>query len=90
MIVEFFLIAIQAVVEFIFGLVPNLPPMPQIIQDFGNYLASLVSSFSQLAVYIYGSVLFVAIVTLSVALLLFDQVWHLVKFVAAKIPLNIK
>lgn len=90
MIVQFLLTVIQNVTEFIFGLIPNLPPMPDIIQSFGTYLISLVSNFSQLAVYIYGSVLFVAIVTLAVALLLFEQIWHLVKFVAAKIPLNIK
>lgn len=90
MIVQFILTVIQAVTEFIFGLIPNLPPMPDIIQGFGAYLISLVSNFSQLAVYLYGPPLFVAIVTLSIALLLFDQIWHLVKFVAAKIPLNIK
>jgi hypothetical protein len=90
MIVELLLKAIQNITEFVFGLIPNLPPMPDVIQGFGTYLVSLVSNFSQLAVYLYGSVLFVAIVTLSIALLLFDQIWHLVKFVAAKIPLNIK
>ena len=90
MIVQFILTVIQVVTEFIFGLIPNLPPMPDVIQGFGTYLVSIVSNFSQLAVYLYGSALFVAIVTLSIALLLFDQVWHLVKFVAAKIPLNIK
>lgn len=90
MIVQFILSVMQNVTDFIFGLVPNLPQMPQVIQDFGTYLISTVSNFSQLAVYIYGSTLFVAIVTLAIALLLFDQIWHLVKFVAAKIPLNIK
>jgi len=90
MIVQFILSIIQNVTEFVFGLLPNLPPMPDVIQGFGAYLISLVSSFSQLAVYIYGSALFVAIVTLAIALLVFDQVWHLIKFVAAKIPLNIK
>lgn len=90
MILEFLLTAVQTLTEFIFGLVPNLPSMPDVIQGFGDYLTGLVSSFSQLAVYLYGSTLFTAIVTLSVALLLFDQIWHFVKFVAAKIPLNIK
>lgn len=90
MIVQFLLTVIQNVTEFIFGFLPNLPPMPDVIQGFGAYLISIVSNFSQLAVYIYGSVLFVAIVTLAIALLLFDQVWHLIKFVAAKIPINIK
>lgn len=90
MIIQFILSVVQNVTEFVFGLLPNLPPMPDIIQGFGTYLISLVSNFSQLAVYIYGSVLFVAIVTLAIALLVFDQIWHLIKFVAAKIPLNIK
>jgi|GEM_PF-6359858 len=90
MIVQFLLSVVQNVTEFIFGLIPNLPPMPDVISGFGTYLISLVSNFSQLAVYLYGSTLFVAIVTLSIALLVFDQIWHLVKFVAAKIPLNIK
>ena len=90
MIIQFVLSVVQNVTEFVFGLLPNLPPMPEVIQGFGTYLISLVSNFSQLAVYIYGSVLFVAIVTLAIALLVFDQVWHLIKFVAAKIPLNIK
>ena len=90
MIIQFLLSVVQNVTEFVFGLLPNLPPMPEIIQSFGTYLISLVSNFSQLAVYIYGSVLFVAIVTLAIALLVFDQIWHLIKFVAAKIPINIK
>jgi hypothetical protein len=90
MIVQFILQVIAAITKFIFGLIPDLPPMPSIIQSFGEYLISLVSNFSQLAVYLYGSILFVAIVTLSIALLLFDQIWHLVKFVAAKLPINIK
>lgn len=90
MIIQFILSVVQNVTEFVFGLLPNLPPMPEVIQGFGTYLISLVSNFSQLAVYLYGSVLFVAIVTLAIALLVFDQIWHLIKFVAAKIPLNIK
>lgn len=90
MIVQFLLTVIQNVTEFIFGLLPNLPAMPEVIQGFGTYLISTVSNFSQLAVYIYGSLLFVAIVTLAIALLVFDQVWHLIKFIAAKIPINIK
>lgn len=90
MIIQFLLSVVQNVTEFVFGLLPNLPPMPEVIQSFGAYLISMVSNFSQLAVYIYGSVLFVAIVTLAIALLVFDQIWHLIKFVAAKIPLNIK
>lgn len=90
MIVQFLLTVIQTITEFVFGFIPDLPPMPDVIVGFGDYLISIVSSFSQLAVYIYGSLLFVAIVTLAIALLLFDQIWHLVKFVAAKIPLNIK
>lgn len=90
MIIQFILSVVQNVTEFVFDLLPNLPPMPDVIQGFGTYLISLVSNFSQLAVYIYGSVLFVAIVTLAIALLVFDQIWHLIKFVAAKIPLNIK
>ena len=90
MIVQFILTVIKSVSEFVLGIVPNLPPMPDVIQGFGSYLITLVSNFSQLVVYLYGSTLFVAIVTLAIALLLFDQIWHLVRFVAAKIPLNIK
>lgn len=90
MITQFLLNIIYTVLQFVFNLVPNLPAMPQVIQDFGTYLTSLVSQFSQLAVYIYGSTLFVAIVTIAIALLLFDQVWMIVKFVVAKIPINVK
>lgn len=90
MIIEMILLGIFNVIKFIFGLLPSLPPMPQPIVDMSSFLIDMVSNFSQLAVYIYGSVLFVAIVTLSVALMLFDQIYNLIKFIAAKLPINIK
>lgn len=90
MIVELLLNFLKGSVEFIFGLLPSLPQMPTEISSFGNYLIGIVASFSQLAVYIYGSTLFLAIVTLSVALIGFDQVYNLVMYIARKLPINIK
>jgi len=78
-------------VVFIFDLIPDLPPLPDPIPSYFDYLVSLISTFSQLAVYIYGQVLFIAIVSLSIALITFDQAYSLIMFTAKKLPfINIK
>lgn len=78
-------------VVFFFDIIPDLPMFPTAIPGYFAYLISIVNSFSQIAVYIYGQALFIAIVTLSIALLLFDQGYNLIMFVAKKMPfINLK
>lgn len=91
MITDLILNVLSLPIMFILDLIPDLPAFPSNITSFFDYLTSMVTTFSQLAVYIYGQGLYIAIVTLSIALIAFDQAYGLIMFTAKKLPLlNIK
>jgi hypothetical protein len=88
MIVEFVINTIVTLVKLIFGWI-NLPSLPSVITDAFSYVLSMVSDVSGLLHYIFSTPLFIAIVGVVVAVLAFDQLYHLTMWIVRKLPISI-
>jgi len=87
MIVEAIGNAIYALLITIFGWLPSLPPIPDAISSGGSFLVDLVDSGMGMLRYIYSPALVVAIFSLFIVLVAFDQIYWLVLWILRKIPM---
>lgn len=89
MIVEFLLSAIMGVVTVVMNLIPDLPAMPSELVSAGGWLVSQVASVSGFLAWFYGQGLYIAMITVLIALLNFEFLYHATLWVLRKLPFNI-
>ncbi len=90
MVVEFLMNMIIGVIRFIFGVIPNLPAMPTFLTDGVTWVTTAISSVLGLFSYIYTPALFIFIITAVFVTLNLKNIYHLVMFVARKLPIGTK
>jgi len=91
MILDVILNAIDSLITTVFSILPTLPPTPPQIIAAGDWLINMVSQATGLLKYLYTPTLFNIITVLVVALLLFEQIYHLGMWIIKKIPIiNVK
>ena len=71
--------------------IPVLPAMPAEVLTAMNFITGLLTSSVGLLKFVYGTSFFNVVITSTVALLLFDQIYELTFWILGKIPLiNVK
>lgn len=91
MIIDWILTAVQTLITTVFGILPNLPAMPQVIVDAGNWFVNTVTSMAHLFAYFYTPTFFNIVLVLLGLLLGFEQIYHLTMWIIKKVPvINVK
>lgn len=88
MIILALLQSIYFVIKFVFDMLPDLPAIPTSVIDLSNSLATFLAGGFGVVMHIFTPPLTIAIVLLTIALLVFDQVWYLTRYILRlfKIP----
>lgn len=82
--------AISGFLEFIFGLLPSLPKMPDdIIQLFNNFL-NFLSQGVGLVKWLLSPALFGAVIFIMLTLINFDYIFKITLWIARKLPIGVK
>jgi hypothetical protein len=89
MIFELLFQAVQVFIELILTIIPTVPPMPQAIVDATATIFDITQNVGGIVVEIYGQELFTAIMFVSIGIIQFDNIYHLVLWVIRKIPVSI-
>jgi len=63
-----------------FGIFPSLPQMPEVITGSFGYLTDSAGVVGNFMTWLYGDLLWGAILASLIALLLFEQLYHLLHF----------
>jgi hypothetical protein len=79
---------VTSVVVWILNLLPSLPDMPQEIVTAAEWMVSQLESVYGVLAAIYSPGLLSAIATSLIALLLFEQIYHLTMWVIRKLPIG--
>lgn len=87
MIINALLTFIFTVITFILGLIPALPPVPEVIQQNADTLSTFLAGGFGIVIHIFGSELTTTIVVLTLALLAFDQLWLVTYFILKKLKI---
>jgi len=75
----------------ILSLIPNIPPMPDAIQQPTTYFLTLAVQTFNLLNYFFGLPVMLAIIFVSFSILFFEQAYHTIMWIVRKIPvINIK
>lgn len=91
MIVLYLVKGFVAIIQGLLGVLPSLPPIPAEIETGSDWVIDFITAPVGLAQLIYSPVLFGVIVTLWLALIFFDQIFHTVMWIVRKIPMiNVK
>lgn len=81
MIVEILLNLTLGLTKIIFGVLPSLPPMPQTIINATSYFLESVETTGNLMSWLYGDVLWLAILGSVALYFVFEQVYHMTLFI---------
>jgi len=85
MITEFILSVLGAVPLLIFSILPDLPPFPSEITDGINDFVGMIGDVVGVISYLYTPTIFGIVLGLILAILTFEQVYHLALWVYKKI-----
>jgi len=85
MITEAIIGAFKSVTVFILSIIPNLPQIPQNIQDATNSFINTISSVVGVISYLYTPVIFVLIFTILIAVINFEVIYKMAIWVYHKI-----
>lgn len=86
MIIEVIFTMFTALVTTVFGILPSLPPMPEVIVSGMDWLLQNLMRGVQILTYFLSNELYLAILICAPALLFFEQFYHTVMFILKKIP----
>ncbi|HRJ90769.1 MAG TPA: hypothetical protein PLU21_01005 [Candidatus Saccharibacteria bacterium] len=84
MIIILLLTVIVGVVSTVLSLLPSLPATPEAVTDIGDFIIEFMTGMFGFIVHIYTPVLAGAIVSMILALLFFNQGYHVLMFVLKK------
>lgn len=80
MITEAILNIFLSLIQFLLGILPNIPPMPTVITSGITYIIGIITSAVSLVAYLESSAILVFGFTAIFILLNFDNVYKLVKW----------
>jgi len=86
MILEFFFSILFGLVKMILSILPDIPNVPENIQDMADYVIELIAETVGVIAYLYTPTLFIFIFTMLIILINFDTLYRLVMWIARKIP----
>lgn len=81
--------AVEVFIGFVLDLLPVVPDMPQAIQDAAATIFAITANVGGIIVEIYGQDLFFALLVAGIAIIQFENVYHLILWVVRKIPISI-
>jgi len=85
MILEFLYSVFVGFITFVFTLFPNIPPPPDGITSPLNYILDLTGDGLNLVRFLFGAVVYYAVVFMFAALLAFEPIYHLVMYIYHKV-----
>lgn len=88
MIIQLILTTISAVVRFIFGVLPSLPPAPVWLTDTLDTFVTSVSVAIGFISYVFTPTIFIFVLVTSVAIINFEYIYNTVLWVLRKLPLG--
>lgn len=90
MIVEVLLNVISSVSMFIFQIMPDLPPMPEVITDGIAMVSDMIVNVLGVFSYILTPALFIFGMLASLVVVNMKAIYHFIMFVARKLPIGTK
>jgi len=90
MIIEFVLSVVAGFVKAVFGILPNIPPMPAWVDTSLDTVIDVVIGGVGLVSYLYSPQIFIFVLTTSLVVLNFEHVYHAAMWVIRKLPIGVQ
>lgn len=76
MIVEMIAIVFMSTIKILFGWLPNIPPMPQMLQNAGDWFIQFSEVGTGVLIYLVSPPIYVLIIGLVIFMTTFDYIYH--------------
>jgi hypothetical protein len=91
MIFTLMIVGLIALVQLIFGVLPNAPATPQSVIDGGAWITDQIGSVIAVLNYVFGATLLAAIMVVVIAMFTWEYIYAASMWIIRKIPMiNIK
>lgn len=91
MIIDIIINIIFEIQMFFIDLLPSLPPIPESIQDGGDFIIGIAEQVGGVLSMIYTESMLAALFAITVALIAFEPLYHSTMWILKKVPMiNIK